>query len=260
MLVGLDGSRAVVLWWTLPSYMMLIAVAFVMSAGILFWQTRGAWRLAQAANSALAALALGLIGARLQHVILYQDYFANNPAEILNLAAGGLSPHGAVVGAVIGGWLAARLYRKNFSVWLNAAAYAVCLIAIAAWWGCAAASCAYGAEIGNLADYPSWLVWEAQGDFLMIAPRYAVQPIGAVASAVLLGITLLAAWLGVQGRWRAVFSLTGILLIHFVLGFFRGDPAPILGGLRLSQALDLLLTAAAVLAAVGLRRATAPPA
>src|SRR5687768_5110421 len=101
MLVGLDGPRATVLWWTLPSYMMLIAAALLISVVILLWETRRTWTRPQAANSALIALALGLFGARIEHVILNWEYFAGVPSEILNFAAGGLNVHGAITGAVL---------------------------------------------------------------------------------------------------------------------------------------------------------------
>lgn len=254
MLVGLDGPRATVLWWTLPSYMMLIAAALLIGFGVMFWESRRSWTLSQAANSALIALALGLFGARTEHIILHWEYFAGVPSEILNLAAGGLNAHGAILGAAFGGWISARLYRNNLGPWLGAAAWMLCLISVAAWWGCAAAACTYGAEVANLANYPSWLVWEAQGDFLMVAPRYAAQPIGAVASAVLLGVIGVAAALGLAGRRRAGLALVGVMLINFVLGFLRGDPGLMLGSLRVTQLMDIALLVAGVLLAVWPRR------
>jgi prolipoprotein diacylglyceryltransferase len=260
MLVGLDGPRATVLWWTLPSYLLLIAAALLISIAVLFWKTRGSWSLAQAANSALIALALGLISARIEHVIINWEYFRTVPSEILNFAAGGLNAHGAIAGAVVGGWLAARVARNNFEPWLSATAYALCIISIAAWWGCAAASCIYGAEVGNLSDYPTWLVWEAPGDFLMVVPRYAVQPLGAVASTVLLCLTSLSAALGVRGRRRLGTALAGAMIINFMLGFLRGDPGPVIGNLRTTQIFDLMFLCAGVLVAAWPRRRSVPAA
>ena len=260
MLAGLDGPRAILLWWTLPSFMVLIAAALMISLGILFWETRRSWTLRQAADSMLIALAFGLFGARIEHVALNWDYFANVPSEVWNVASGGLNAHGAILGAVAGGYLSARLFQKSFGPWLNAAAYALCLISIATWWGCAAASCAYGTEVGNLADYPSWLVWEAQGDFLMVAPRYAVQPIGAIASGLLLGAVGLSATLRVKARWRATLALVGIMIVNFALGFLRGDSMPVIGILRATQVMNLTFAATAVLLAVWLRRQSVPAA
>jgi phosphatidylglycerol:prolipoprotein diacylglycerol transferase len=234
--------------------MMLIGAALLISFGVLLWETRRSWSLAQAANSALITLALGLLGARIEHVILNWKYFATVPPEILNFAAGGLSAHGAIIGAVAGGWIAVRVARNSFDPWLSTASYVICIISIAAWWGCAAVSCAYGAEVGNLSDYPTWLVWEAPGDFLMVVPRYAVQPLGAVTSTVLLCLISLSAALGVTGRHRVGLALAGALIINFMLGFLRGDPGPLMGNLRLTQVFDLMFIVAGVLIAAWPRR------
>ncbi|HNT30613.1 MAG TPA: prolipoprotein diacylglyceryl transferase [bacterium] len=43
----------------------------------------------------------GLAGARLYHVILEWGYYSRDPAEIINLRAGGLAIHGAILGALI---------------------------------------------------------------------------------------------------------------------------------------------------------------
>jgi prolipoprotein diacylglyceryltransferase len=234
--------------------MMLVGTALLISFAVLLWQTNSSWTPAQAANSALIALALGLFGARMEHVILNWEYFADVTSEMMNFAAGGLNTHGAIVGTMLGGWTAARLYRNNFEHWLGAAAYAVCLISVAAWWGCAAASCSYGAEVGNLADYPSWLVWEAQGDFLMVAPRYAVQPIGALASVILMIVIIISNLMGINGRQLAGLALAGVMLICFGLGFLRGDNALLLGNLRATQIMDLVLVGTGVLLAAWPRR------
>jgi prolipoprotein diacylglyceryltransferase len=260
MLVGFDGPRATVLWWTLPSYMLLIAAALLTSIVILFWETRRAWRLSHVANSALIALALGLLSARIEHVIISWEYYRTVPSEILNFAAGGLNAHGAIVGAVVGGWISARMLQHDFDQWLSAAAYALCVISIAAWWGCAAASCVYGAEVGNLSDYPAWTVWEAPGNFLMVVPRYAAQPLGAVASTVLLCLVSLSAAFGARGRQRIGLALAGAMTINFMIGFLRGDPGPIIGNLRLTQVFDLMFLCAGVLIAAWPRRQSVPAA
>lgn len=258
MLIGLDGSRVILLWWTLPAYMTLIGTAMLISGGVLLWETRKSWRLSHSADSVLLAAGLGVLFARIKHVALDWAYFSGTPNEILALAAGGLNAHGAVVGALLGGWLASRLFRSDFGVWLGAAAFALPLMALAAWWGCAAASCAYGSEVGNLADYPSWLVWEAQGDFLMVAPRYAVQPLGTIASVALLGLVVLSAVFGLRGRRRAGLSLAGTMMISFFLAFLRGDLPAASGILQITQMLDLALIVVGVLLAAWPRRMSVP--
>lgn len=254
MFFGLDGPRATVLWWTLPAYMTLVGGAVLLATGVLVWRLRHTWRPRHAVDSTLLALAFGLLLARAEHIALNFTYFANNPAEIFSLAAGGLDAHGAVIGAALGGFVAARLYRSPYGIWLGAAAYALPLIAAASWWGCAAAGCAYGAEVENLSLYPRWLVWEAPGDFLAVAPRYAVQPLGVWLSLAVLLAVAAAEWHGVGGRRLAGIALAGIMASSFALGFLRGDSGITMAGLRAGQWLDIAGAAAGVALLVPRRR------
>ncbi|MBI5302056.1 MAG: prolipoprotein diacylglyceryl transferase [Chloroflexi bacterium] len=72
-------------------------------------------------NALLAALILGVIGARLYHVIssptgtnIGFDYYLQNPIEILNFRSGGLGIYGAVAGGILGIYLYARYTKINF--------------------------------------------------------------------------------------------------------------------------------------------------
>ncbi len=72
-------------------------------------------------NALLAALILGVIGARAYHVIsspagsnIGLSYYIENPLEILNFRQGGLGIYGAVAGGVLGLYLYARWAKVNF--------------------------------------------------------------------------------------------------------------------------------------------------
>ena len=72
-------------------------------------------------NALLGALILGVIGARLYHVIssptgttIGWDYYVQNPIEILNFRQGGLGIYGAVLGGVLALYLYARYAKLNF--------------------------------------------------------------------------------------------------------------------------------------------------
>jgi len=238
MILGLDGSRAIILWWSFPAYQVLIGGGVLVSIGILAWQTRATRRFDRTVNSALLSLSLCLALARVEHVILNWAYFADMPEEILSLSAGGLGVHGAIVGAVLGGVLGARWFEVDLRSWLRAVSYALPILAFAVWWGCAASSCAYGTEVANLADNPNWLVWEARGDFLELAPRYAVQPLGMALSALAIIFVTAMGLARVRERLRVGLSLLLLILCCFWLGFLRGDPSPHLGGVRVDQLLD----------------------
>ncbi|MBQ6411363.1 MAG: prolipoprotein diacylglyceryl transferase, partial [Atopobiaceae bacterium] len=56
-----------------------------------------------------------IIGARIGYVIFYgQGYYLQHPLSILMLNEGGMSFHGGLVGAVVGGWLACRTTGLDF--------------------------------------------------------------------------------------------------------------------------------------------------
>lgn len=72
-------------------------------------------------NGLLAVLILGVIGARLYHVIssptgtnIGLDYYLQNPLEMLNFRQGGLGIYGAVAGGVLALYLYARWAKINF--------------------------------------------------------------------------------------------------------------------------------------------------
>ncbi|HPZ08009.1 MAG TPA: prolipoprotein diacylglyceryl transferase [Candidatus Eremiobacteraeota bacterium] len=57
----------------------------------------------------------GIIGARFIHVLInYQEYSIRDPVKIINFREGGLAWYGAVLGAIIGGIIFARISRILF--------------------------------------------------------------------------------------------------------------------------------------------------
>lgn len=73
-------------------------------------------------NALLLALILGVIGARLYHVVsspagtnIGLQYYLDNPAEILNFRQGGLGIFGAVAGGILAIYLYARHAKLGFS-------------------------------------------------------------------------------------------------------------------------------------------------
>jgi phosphatidylglycerol---prolipoprotein diacylglyceryl transferase len=72
-------------------------------------------------NALLVALILGVIGARIYHVIssptgtnIGLQYYLDNPLEMLNFRQGGLGIYGAVAGGVLALYLYARYAKINF--------------------------------------------------------------------------------------------------------------------------------------------------
>lgn len=237
--------------WTFPTFNLVLTLAILVSAGL---GLRRLTRPGAVADVYLAALVGGVVGARLFHVLLDWDYFAANLSEAFVLSLGGLDWHGAVLGGLAGlysgGWVhmqfaarrglsPTRAYR--FADLLDTLTPALPLISLAAWWGCLAASCSYGAQVDNLSSYPALAVSETADVYGIAAPRYNTQLFGMLLSlAVLLWVGLLfwRGWLRQRRFWLTLALLSAGL---FVIGFFRGDYATTIVTLRSDQVLDVML-------------------
>ncbi len=215
----------------LPVYSLaLILAAFAAVMSSLY---RSPYRLAQVIDVVLAAVVLGLIGARLEYVALTWEYFAAHTDEILRLELGGLGWHGAVLGAYAGIALMARWRELDQRALLSRWAWALPLIALAGWIGCAAAGCGYGREVDTLANYPDWLVWETRDVYGILAPRYATARFGMV-------LAVISTLVGIRTRGERRFWIMLALLSAgmFGIGFLRADASPLVIGLRADQVLD----------------------
>jgi len=215
------------------SFALIVGIAVSLGVGLRRAQRPGA-----VVDVCLAALALALVGARIVHVLLNWSYFADNLSEALRPSAGGLDWHGVVIGALIGLALAARWRRLSARDLLDQLTPALPLLALAGWIGCAAAVCGWGAEVDTLAHYSPFVASESRDVYGIIAPRYNTQVFGMVLALVLLIVSLVLiqrGWLRYRRFWLVLAFLS---LGMFVIGFFRGDPVPMVAGLRADQVLD----------------------
>ncbi len=93
-------------------YGLAYLAGFVM-AGFMIWRTSKRWGLGISSDDILnvvVGIALGvIIGARLGFVLFYgAGYYLENPLKILAVNEGGMSFHGGLVGAIVGGSIACR--------------------------------------------------------------------------------------------------------------------------------------------------------
>ncbi len=261
--------------WTFPTFNLFLTLAVLVSAAVGLRRTAYPGKVADAY---LGALAGAVIGARLFHVLLNWNYFAENLHEASMINLGGLDWHGGVMGGLIGlygawwlrQWLALRrgLSATNpyrYIDLLDSLTPALPLIGLAAWWGCLAASCGYGAEVDNLSNYPAFAVSETADVYGIAVPRYNTQVFGLILSALVLIVVAVLMWGKPspptplpQGegrrRWRFWLVLALLSAGMFVIGFYRGDHALYLANLRLDQILDVLLIAMSVVAFSGQQR------
>ncbi len=132
--------------FTLRSYGVMVALG-VLAA--MFW-TRLEFRRRKLPNDLLydlvvAAIALGVIGARLMYVALnWQSYRTNLVAIPMIWADGGLSFHGAIAGGILAGLWLSRRYKVPFWRIADAAAPGLALGHAIGRIGCFLNGCCYG--------------------------------------------------------------------------------------------------------------------
>ncbi|MCS6846253.1 MAG: prolipoprotein diacylglyceryl transferase [Anaerolineae bacterium] len=263
---------------TLNLYTVLIALAVLAPLAWAWLQARDGRIFTVALVAACFALAFGRAG----YVALNWDYFREHTNEILSLA--GLSEHGAIAGGVIAYCvlrLASRVSRpasQSLNSQFSIFNFQFILVGIAASIGCIPNGCAYGREVFWQTDGEHSLAWLLHADwpdaYSISNPRWPTQ-------------MFMAGWLAVAGASWAVLTrgqgdretrrqgdretrynycypvpLSPLLLVtlsfavgDFLIQFLRGDPAPVLAGLRIYQWFDLALLAfATALLILGTRR------
>lgn len=126
-------------------------------------------------NALLVCLVLGLIGARLYHVLSSPQgslvsfrYYLSHPSEIYAIWQGGLGIFGAVAGGVLGLLLYARYYKLPFLHWLDIGAQGLILGQAFGRWGNFFNQELYG--------YPTNLPWGIPIDPAHRLPAFASLP------------------------------------------------------------------------------------
>lgn len=228
---------------TYHTYTLLLALSIVVSAGAGALRLRGSYPAGKVADAYLVALLLGVVGARVEHVLLHWNHFGENLGDITNLYTGGLNWHGAILGGLLGLYLVSYWRGLDFPQLRDSLVLALPLIAFSAWWGCGASHCAYGREVTTLADYPAWVAAESADVYGIVLPRYNTQVFGivlALAGLVFGGLLVGRDWIPSRRFWLVLALLAAG---QFIAGFFRDDLMYTIAGLRADQWLDALVFA-----------------
>jgi prolipoprotein diacylglyceryltransferase len=219
----------------IQTYTLALMIGTVLS---ILWliMTAPEGQLSATFDSCLAGLIGAIIFARAFHVALNWIYFSENLNMISHInEQGGLNWHGALLGAFLFGSIMAKWRRLNFS--LNRLSPILPLIAFAGWYGAGAAASAYGTRVEHMADYPAFLTWIERDIYGLIAPRFAVQPLGMAWT----GFVFLLALILHRFEKRRLPVIVFLLCVGSLgLAFLRGDYALMLAGLRAEQWLDLV--------------------
>jgi phosphatidylglycerol:prolipoprotein diacylglycerol transferase len=86
-------------------------------------------------NALLLCLFLGVIGARLYHVVSSLPYYLAHPDEIFGLRMAGFGIYGAVAGGALGLWLYTRRHKLSFLRWADYVAPGLAVAQAIGRWG-----------------------------------------------------------------------------------------------------------------------------
>lgn len=240
----------------LRSYSVMLSLTFAIGLGALAWHGwREEDRHTRWLDAGLVTIVAGLIGGRLEHVLIHGLYFAEHPDQILQVWLGGLEWHLAVLfglGALA--WICRR-WKIDFREAAGVLALVAPLGAALIFGGCWLSGCSYGQEVANLADYPPLVAAELPDMYGIVAPRLNTQLFGLAASLIVLAFSYFLARTLRPGAARLWIVLALLAAIIFALGATRGDEALMIGPLRLDQALDLIVVGVSL---VGVYRSLRP--
>lgn len=196
------------------------------------WQTKRSIRPSLAVpviNTALAALAASLLGARAVYVAVHWAYFRGQPLEGLILWQGGLAWAGALGGGYLGLLIASRWQHQSFPASADHLLPLLFSLSLAIWLGCWVEGVAYG----QLSQ--AWWALPGRDEWGQVSLRFPLQFGGTLAS---LALYWISPWLQQRfaRRWpglAASLGLAGLSLLMLLASLLRADPAPVWYGLRL---------------------------
>ena len=240
-------------------YGLAYLAGFVCAGLVLFFVARH-WRLRLRGDDVLVVvvgIAFGVIvGARLFYVLFYNlPYYLQHPLHILMFTEGGMSFHGGLAGALVGGFVACRCLRLSFVTMADLAAIGA---PIGLFFG-RLANFVNGELWGKPCDLP-WAVAFPSGGGVM---RHPSQLYEALLEGVVLFVVLLLLSRRVPARPRGTFIGTFLALygfFRFLIEFVRVPDAQLgylFGPVTMGQLLSLpLVIAGIVVLVVAHRRAT----
>jgi phosphatidylglycerol:prolipoprotein diacylglycerol transferase len=227
------------------SYTLLLDLGLLLALGVLYRRTqRRAARPDLWLDGALVALALGVLGGRIGYVAAHWTYFQDRHSQILKYWLGGLSWHGALMGALVGLAIYCRVREVSFWRLADELAGVAPLVGAAAWLGCLLAGCSYGREVGQA----HWLAADLPDLFGVWALRYNVQLAAAGWSLAVAAVLWAIPEASPAGARTGLFMLlygAGLGLVDLL----RADTVPQWGAWRLDVLLDWTLAAAGGLVA-----------
>jgi len=230
------------------TYFSWMTLAIVCGLGLTWFQARqSGLPFVPILDTALAALVVGIVGARAGYVALNWAYFYEHLDKAIQWWRGGLDWYTGFAVGLAGAVAYARRERLPVRNTLDLLAPGLTLGCALGWLGCLAANCAYGAPIWP--DQPLWFLAADLPDAYGLAePRIPAQLLGAAWALSVTCFLLLIArrWSSLPGARFALFVCLYSAGL-FALGFTRGDQTLMIGSLRLEQVAAAVMAVAAAM-------------
>jgi len=249
--------------YTLHTYGVLLAVAFLAGLWVAHWQAkRAGLEASRIADMAVYVLIAGLVGAKLMLVVVeWPTYSRMGFLELLRTLAqsGGVFYGGLLGGLVVAFYFARRYHLPAWST-ADALAPGVVIGQSIGRLGCFAAGCCFGkpATVPWAVTFTDVYAARAVGTPID-TPLHPSQIYESIATLAIFGILV---WLAPRRKFAGQVVLTYVALYsvaRFILEFFRGDVGRgFIGPVSTSQAIALVLVASAVFFYFRLRKAPAP--
>jgi len=179
-------------------------------------------------DAGLIALFAGLLGGRLAYVVTHWEYYGGRIIESVWFWNGGLSWAGAALAGLLGVAIYDRLARRPFWPEADQLAIPAAVVGATSWLGCLVDACAYGRRtaLGMLTPPAPDLLGN-------LVPRWPTQAIGGVYTLLVLLVLFRLAQLGLRSGLLAAIALSLLSVGPLAIAWFRGDPMPVMAGLRL---------------------------
>ena len=207
---------------TIHTYGVMLAVGFLAAVGFCVHQARRYGEDPQRIlDLSFYILIAAIVGSRVFFVALEWSYFSEHPAQIFNVAAGGLVFYGGAIGGVLTAMFFMRRWRMPFWRTCDLMAPAVPIGIFFGRLGCFAAGCCYGRET----KVPWAAIFTDQGS---LAPRdmplHPTQLYASLDGVVLfVALVLLQRYKRFHGQIFSAFLIGYAVLRYLVEEPFRGD-------------------------------------
>ena len=230
-------------------------------AGFVIYRTAKRWRLPLKAEDVLTLMVCiafgGIIGARLFYVLFYNlEYYIDNPLHIIYFNEGGMSFHGGLVGAVLGGAIGCKLLGLRLGTMADLAVIGAPLGLLFGRF----ANFVNGELWGKPTDLPWGVVFESGGPIA----RHPSQLYEAVLEGVVIFIVLYALSRRMPPRPRGTFISVFLILygvFRFAVEFVRVPDAQIgymFGWITRGQMLSVPLVIVGIALLIYSRKRNAP--